>query len=37
MPILNLVATDADFGSNELVNYTILLEETDGVIITEGE
>lgn len=35
--ILNLVATDSDFGSNGLVNYTILSEQLEaGSLITEG-
>lgn len=33
-PILNLVAIDSDFGSNGLVNYTILSEEYDGSVNT---
>lgn len=36
-PVLNLVATDSDFGLNGLVNYTILFEESEMTgIITEG-
>lgn len=36
-PVLNLVATDSDFGLNGLVNYTILYEQSETTgIITEG-
>ena len=36
-PVLNLVATDNDFGINGLVNYTIIREESAATgIITEG-
>lgn len=36
-PVLNLVATDSDFGINGLVNYTILYEQSETTgIITEG-
>ena len=35
--LLNLVATDSDFGSNGVVNYTILSEESQaGGLITQG-
>ena len=37
-PVLNLVVTDADFGSNGEVNYTILSEESEASdIITQGK
>ena len=36
-PVLNLVATDIDFGLNGLVNYTILSEESSATgLITDG-
>lgn len=35
--VLNLVATDSDFGANGQVNYTILNEQSDASgLITEG-
>ena len=36
-PVLNLVATDSDFGLNGLINFTILSEQSDASgLITDG-
>ena len=37
IPVLNLVATDSDFGLNGAINYTILSEESADGLITSGK